>query len=368
MLLWFLGPFIAAGFLVTKPHTHFYTMVPAWALLMGWATDRVLANLGRSGRRRLSGGLWSLAAVLLAVLVVHQYVVYVRHTPEYKRVWPEARLPGYWTPFGDALPRGGYFGFPYSAGWEAVRRWFADGDLSGDYDSNEELLITGWYTLGAPRCGDSPRYYLVSWRPQDEEEIPLDAVRGSYHLWGVVRVHGMEKLWVYDREKVPGPPRTVDVETVRPVRPDAPVAVSQATGLPLPERTLNAPVGDAVLTGFDRTLQPRPGGAVGVTLLWRATAAGLGNASSFVHLVDPAGQTVAQSDGWPDCGRAPTSAWQPGEDIADPHAVSLPDDLPPGDYRLVAGMYDAATGRRWAVPNAPDDTLDLGVVRVEAPR
>ncbi len=67
----------------------------------------------------------------------------------------------------------------------------------------------------------------------------------------------------------------------------------------------------------------------------------------FLHLLDAQGQRVAQVDlppggaEWP-----PTSAWQPGQQISVPLPLPLPAELPAGEYRLVLGLYDAATGTR----------------------
>ena len=209
-LLWFAGPFFVACFLAQKPGTHAYTMVPAWALLVGWGLDRGLSWVSRSQERpvgatrrvvaaRVAAGV--VGAVLLAIFGWHQYVVFVRHTPEYKRVYPEAKLAGYWTPFGDELPRGSYFGFPYRAGWNSVAKLVAKGDISSGatYDSNEELLITDWYTRGAARTTDAPQYYFVAWRPQDAEKIPEEVIKRDYRLHWIVKVGGQEKLSVYER-------------------------------------------------------------------------------------------------------------------------------------------------------------------------
>ncbi|MCC6800988.1 MAG: hypothetical protein IT325_12795, partial [Anaerolineae bacterium] len=61
----------------------------------------------------------------------------------------------------------------------------------------------------------------------------------------------------------------------------------------------------------------------------------------LVHLIDPArpDQPLAQGDDEPLGGRWPTSAWIAGRAFVDPHAVALPDDLPPGEYALAVGFY-----------------------------
>ena len=43
---------------------------------------------------------------------------------------------------------------------------------------------------------------------------------------------------------------------------------------------------------------------------------------------------------------APTTFWQTGDRIYDEKTIALPAGLPPGDYTLVVGLYDPATGER----------------------
>jgi hypothetical protein len=353
MLVWFAGPFLAAGFLVTKPHTHFYTMIPGVALLIGWGVAQVVPRVAARGRSVgwIAGGA---VAGLVGLALVHQWVVFVRHDPEYKRVYPDARLPGVWSPFGDELPRGGYFGFPYRAGWRAVQAWYASGEMSGSYDSNEELLITGWYTWGAPRCAIDPVYYLIAWRPQDAEEVPDDLIARGYRTWGVVTVGGREKLRVYARN-VDGPVRRVAVEDVPPPRVPSPLLVTQALELPVspvPARTF----ADSIrLIGAESAPTVALTGTATVVLSWEAVAPSTRNLSSFVHLRDASGRTVAQSDHWPACGDA-TSNWEAGSVHYDAHVLPLSTELAPGGYDIWAGLYDAEGNAGLSVTaGAPDE-------------
>jgi hypothetical protein len=71
-----------------------------------------------------------------------------------------------------------------------------------------------------------------------------------------------------------------------------------------------------------------------------------------VHLV-LAGETTAPivvSDAIPGGGLRPTSTWNWGETIPDQHLLQLPAALPPGQYNLVAGLYDTRTGARLNTP------------------
>jgi hypothetical protein len=307
-----------------------------------------------------------LGIVAVMVFVAHQYVVFIRHDPEYKRVYPEARLPGYWTPYGEVLPRGGYFGFPYRAGWNEVRGLYLDGTLSGDYDSNEEELITGWYTWGAVRCAEAPSNYLVSWRPQDEEDIPYGDIENEYGRRAVISVDGQEKLWAWVRGgsgeqalRLDDRGSRASVGGAASPLANRPLAVSQALGMPLPMVELDTAFENGSrLTGVDFPVSihlpeggtaPRsvsPGDSLSLVMIWHADRQPDANYSVFVHLVDVSGETVAQSDGWPDCGSSPTATWRPGEVVFDGHVLALPEDVNPGLYQLRAGQYDATTGRR----------------------
>ena len=85
-----------------------------------------------------------------------------------------------------------------------------------------------------------------------------------------------------------------------------------------------------------------------------------------VQLLDAANQVVAQRDGEPAGGSRPTDAWRKGDQIRDNYALPVPFGTPPGEYRLVAAMYDAQTGQRLAHANG--DSVELGSVWVDRPQ
>jgi hypothetical protein len=80
-----------------------------------------------------------------------------------------------------------------------------------------------------------------------------------------------------------------------------------------------------------------------VALAWQSLGETDRSYTAFVHLLNDAGQVVAQDDHLPLQGRRPTNSWLPGEIIVDQHTLPLPTDLPPGRYRLEFGLYDANT-------------------------
>ncbi|MFQ5611706.1 MAG: ArnT family glycosyltransferase, partial [Anaerolineae bacterium] len=97
------------------------------------------------------------------------------------------------------------------------------------------------------------------------------------------------------------------------------------------------------------TGSPHPGQSLPVTLFWQAQATPPVDYTVFVQVLDADGRRVAGWDSQPLHGYLPTSAWQPGQIIPDRMDVPLPEDLPPGVYTLITGMYDPETLERLPV-------------------
>jgi hypothetical protein len=116
---------------------------------------------------------------------------------------------------------------------------------------------------------------------------------------------------------------------------------------PLTESAVDVTFGDVIaLERVDTLPTARPGTVLPVALHWRATHLVPADYHVFVHLITADGNTVAQSDGQPALWTRPTSTWLPGERIEDHHALSLPVDLPSGDYTLITGLYLPDNGER----------------------
>jgi 4-amino-4-deoxy-L-arabinose transferase-like glycosyltransferase len=107
-----------------------------------------------------------------------------------------------------------------------------------------------------------------------------------------------------------------------------------------------------------------PGSTLDLRLWWQALATPAKDYAIFVHLLDAADHIVAQADGVPANGRYPTSAWAPGESIIDARTVSLPADLPAGEYRLLVGLYAAPDGNRLPLIDHSADSVLLDHVTV----
>jgi len=117
----------------------------------------------------------------------------------------------------------------------------------------------------------------------------------------------------------------------------------------------------------------------------------------FVHLLDSAGNLVANFDHYPfsldpslpvtnievnpayladgeslpgyypATGMIPTGRWLPGRTLVETVALALPDDLPAGEYSLSLGMYDEQSMQRLPVsgPGVESDQIVIGGIWVD---
>jgi hypothetical protein len=98
--------------------------------------------------------------------------------------------------------------------------------------------------------------------------------------------------------------------------------------------------------------QPGPWGG---TLYFKASGSPAGSYTVSIQLLGPAG-LVSQEDKLPRGGLFPTDVWRPGDVV--PHRFQLAPLQSDGvRYRLVAVLYDAATGRR--LPTTTGDFVQL---------
>jgi hypothetical protein len=118
--------------------------------------------------------------------------------------------------------------------------------------------------------------------------------------------------------------------------------------------------GEVRLAGYDLE---RGEGVLRLTLWWQALQPPQADHTVFVHLFDPATETlVAQSDAQPRGGMYPTSWWATGEVVSE--TVTLPlTGMPQGTYRLAVGLYDQTVTRLPAIDpdgqRLPDDRVIL---------
>lgn len=99
----------------------------------------------------------------------------------------------------------------------------------------------------------------------------------------------------------------------------------------------------------------QPGQPLQLLTLWRVKRPLAEPVKLFVHLLDGAGNLVAQHDGLDvyDAGL------QPGDEFAQLHTLALPSDLIPGRYALQLGVYVPTTGQRLPLENSSSDRVLL---------
>jgi hypothetical protein len=263
----------------------------------------------------------------------------------------------------------------------AVHARFANGIELLGYDLAEE----------APRQGDTliVRLYWRTVGPQAANLRPflhLDAITGGQTWANQTKEHGGDKP---TRAWLPGFYVVDDYRLVVPADTPAVVAdlsaglmtpsgervplveeggdrailarlhvreVRPLSAAQLPGRATTYRVGDAVqLVGHAVTIhRPAAGGADGrpaldVTLYWQASRPLPADYTVFVHVSDGGGTRIAQGDGPPVAGLYPTSAWRPGQIIADHRRVALPPGSAADRLSVAVGLYTPSDGARLPV-------------------
>jgi hypothetical protein len=77
--------------------------------------------------------------------------------------------------------------------------------------------------------------------------------------------------------------------------------------------------------------------------LWTARGTPATDYTAFVQLRGSTGQPVASFDRAPAAARFPTSQWRAGDQIVSTLPLTLPQNLPAGQYALWVGLYESAS-------------------------
>ncbi len=135
-------------------------------------------------------------------------------------------------------------------------------------------------------------------------------------------------------DQIIGAPFYVLKDGVDPRRPDVPLPATLGENIRLLGYSPPHPLAQLPPTGLN------------LTLYWQATGPIAADYTVFVQLLDAQNRVVSQVDAQPLAGLYPTSRWQPGEVLVSQLTLPAPPDGLQGEYRLVTGMYDLATGSR----------------------
>ncbi len=133
---------------------------------------------------------------------------------------------------------------------------------------------------------------------------------------------------------------------------------------PTETRTVAATLGEVIRLETAAVLNPaRPGQPLSVELAFDALTQPQADLTIFVQLLNIQGGVIAQTNSRPVGGYAPTPTWQPRQTIVSRHGLLVPPEAPPGDYRLITGLFDPTTGKRLPV-NGDREFVDLGAVAI----
>jgi 4-amino-4-deoxy-L-arabinose transferase-like glycosyltransferase len=216
------------------------------------------------------------------------------------------------------------------------------------------------------RQGGSPgAAWLTAWLPEQRLRepgglyFPPETTPGTYQL--------EMQLW-QEGEAVAGRPFW------RPLA-QAAIRVGEVEVMPWPLETAVPPDTTPVMAQFGShiqlhsyTLTVDPA-MVELTLYWRAESIPESNWFVFVHLVNAAGDIVAQRDLFPAEGLRPPMGWRANEVIKDVHQLPLPPDLPPGSYTLRTGLFHPDSFERPSVTlnNQPQPDNQLSLMELTLP-
>ncbi len=127
--------------------------------------------------------------------------------------------------------------------------------------------------------------------------------------------------------------------------------------VPLKDKAERARFADTVaLAAAEFMPEPLPSAELLLWLTWKPLAADARGIKSFVHVYGAAAsasQLWSQDDQYPQRGRLSSADWKPGELFRDVYYLPV-DALAAGEYRIVSGWYDPATGVRLLTADGGD--------------
>ncbi len=248
---------------------------------------------------------------------------------------------------------------------EAIRLVALDSPVAG-YASGDELPVTLYLTADAPLARD----YQVFIQLLDETGSEIGNMtshtgwgRNPTSLWQpgalyadpyVVRIGAIDPrspvladLYVGfvrpdSEEKLPLPARDGSGAEITPFLGQ--VALKPLSPPELADYGLQpggSEFGGVIrLAGYAFPAEARPGETVTPQVMWEAMGTPATEYTAFAHLV-AAGTQAAGWDQSPAGDRYPTSVWQAGDRIVSDYPLVLPAGLPPGEYELWVGLYEA---------------------------
>ncbi|MBE7554747.1 MAG: hypothetical protein HS126_27155 [Anaerolineales bacterium] len=232
--------------------------------------------------------------------------------------------------------------------------------------NQDSVPVDRW--TGAPWVGTAADFNAAL-NTHERVWFVLDTIRLPVYFrgdWQAVLNSQMEQVWSQDNALVF---RTRPDRMPLPEQPETLIKATLGNAIELMGYTLqiSAPKLMTVTSNSSHFSLTSPLSALNLTLFWRPVSAVTTDYTVFLHLRNRTGATVAQRDSLPLAGVYPTSRWQPGEIVIDPFTLSLPANLPSGQYTLWAGMYQLDTLTRLPVANdtSGENAILLGEINYQ---
>lgn len=307
--------------------------LPAYAPLdlvagMGWvAVAQLVAGLRRLSLRQYVSTLVVLGAIVIQAVPIFQtypyYLTYYNPLVGGSRTAPQILLIGW----GEGLDQAArYLNQKPGAEQFYVLSWYVPGCFSYFFDgTSRDLPYSGWEDIHFQEALNSD-YAVVYYAHELQRYAPKQLLDYLAHQTPehAVWIDGLEYVRIYKMR--------ADLLSNPAYRP------------------VDATLGGQILLEGYALSQHRlvPGESIVVSLSWQAVEKPAEKLKIFVQLLNQDGILVAQHDGEPVAWISHTDEWQPGQQITDHHGVTLPPDLPPGEYTLIVGMY-RPSGERLAI-------------------
>ena len=381
LFLWLAVPLGALVFLAKDAADHVQVAYAAWALLAalalqdGWVTLSPPAGLPHRAGLAVKAVICLVLLLVFGLIFAYQYLTFNSRVIDYWQAKIDYETnPGslYGRLYGSISRPRKIFGNPSLSGWKTAGYLWETGAMGGDFRSvNESYAIPVWYTFETPRsCYEDPRHYWLrrDWQgwPEEEQEI----IDQGYSLTRIVQVDREPMLRLYEKSAAPASPEVLDLEDYRRLfdrlATPARFARDEITG----RHTSFNFAGKLRLLGFNLAPEPvKAGQLLPVTVYWESLAPMTSRYRGFVHLVAADDSRWGQHDDDPAC-RLLTTDMRPGQRSFRQFRLPVDPAAPPGEYRVVFGLYDPATLERLEISDETTgqpagNSLVLGRVKVE---
>ncbi|GIK38654.1 MAG: hypothetical protein BroJett011_24870 [Chloroflexota bacterium] len=253
---------------------------------------------------------------------------------------------------------------PVSAYWQALK------PMTTNYSVFVHLIGRGYRNVG--QFNTYPGLGLRPTRTLQPGQIIADTYPVMVEGGAAAPTRLLVNIGLFDFSE-PGRP---GIEATGPNGQPAASTVGQLKLIParwpsIPDTPSVAEFEDAIhLTGTAIIGCQRPGQTCEITFKWLAESKPAADYTVFIQLwpSDPQ-QKFIGFDSQPLSGDYPTSLWDSGEVILDPHELDL-STVSPGKYRVLAGLYNLSSGvrlpARAAGMSLPDDAINLGNLQIKS--